>query len=348
VRILDESEKPELRLDFDLTEGWADGVRLPGGNLAQYVLQASSRDLGFVQVGGTAAGGRRDVEIAAQALPLAAAAPYLERAGLPYWFAGGTASLVARIALAGERWSADATLSMQDPIFGGDPIALRDSFGMPIDAAIDSMRSSSGDVTLRLPLVSAPGLPLRAVVAAGLREAVTVAHRTPLPQAPIVIAFSPGRADVRSAAIAQISSIASLLEARPDAVLELATAISREDRQWFAEQAAAPFIEEPDGFLGVLRALGVRDQNARIRDALRARAAGQVAPLDEDDEEVLGRYVAMLAPIEDERLTTLAVERARRVAELVRTEGPFPQARVIVAEPSLTEVGGNLVEAEPW
>src|SRR6185503_13684221 len=107
-----------------------------------------------------------------------------------------------------------------------------------------------------------------------VREAVAGARRTPLPNAPLEIAFPPGRTIPGTRGARQLAAIADILAARPDVVVELSGATSSDDRRWFAEQAVADQVGESGGFRGVLRAFGVRDQRTRIREALAARGAG--------------------------------------------------------------------------
>lgn len=342
VRILDRATPPDLGLDLDVLEAWAEDVRLPRFGSPRFVLQATDRDLGVIQIGGSTAGPRKEFEVAAQDIRLAAATPYLERAGMPYWFAGGTGSLVARIALGSDRWNADTTLTLQDPIFGGDPLALRDSFGMPIDDAMDALRTPGGDVTLRLPLTSPrDDAPIDRIVGRALRQAVALAQRSPLPDAPIEVAFAPGRVELDGRARVQLVKIANVLQARPDAIVEIQSSVSREDRRFFSEQAAVAYLEEPSGLFGVLRVFGVRDQHARIREALSARAAGYPGKLDDDDEEALRQLAAAAPQVAEDRLTGIAAERARRVVEIVRSELAIPAARVTIAPPSPVEALGR-------
>jgi hypothetical protein len=343
LRVVDRATKPELALELAVVEAWAGEVLLPELRVSQLVLQGTEPRLGAVQIGASATGARRDVEVAVQSLPLAAATPYLAGAGLPYWFVGGTGSLLARIAFSGDRWTADTTLTLREPQLGGDATALHDAAGLPIEAAFDTLRGPFGDVTLRLPLVSVPGgrgAAIERMVASALRVAVANARRAPLPDAPIRIAFAPGRTELDRGAPLQLATLTDLLEARSDVRVELAGAISREDRRWLAEQAAAAYLDEPDGVMGVLRVFGVRDQSSRIREALAARAAGHPGRLDADDEAMLRRLVAAGPPIAEHRLAALAAERARRVADLLARRGAISPDRLVVVESEWEETAG--------
>lgn len=343
VLIVDRATEPELVLDLDVAEAWASNVRLPDLALGEFVVQAADRRFATLQVAGSSDGARRDVEIYAQSLPLAATAPYLERAGLPYRFVGGTGSLVARLALANGRWRADTTLTLDDPRLGGDTTTLQRALGMPVEQALAALQDRDGEVTLQLPLAAprdSSGAAVGGMVASALREAVTRARRTPLPDAPIAIAFRPGRTDLGPAAARQIAALADLLDARPDVVLELRSDVSGEDRRWLAEQAAVAYLDEPGAIDGVLRAFGVKSEHDRIREALAARARGYPGRLDPDDEALLRELVAAVPPIPEYRLEALAAERLRLVAEtLTRRHGISP-GRVLVSYPGRDETGG--------
>ncbi|HZR82686.1 MAG TPA: DUF748 domain-containing protein [Candidatus Binatia bacterium] len=341
VVIVDGTAVPESAVDLGAANGWADGVRLPARELSSFLVEATSRDLGALQLAGSAGPGRADVDVFARSLPLASAAPYLTRAGLPYWFVGGTGSVVSHVALAGARWSADTALTVRDPAFGGDRAALRQSFGMPVEDAMAALRDPDGVVTLRLPLSSSAGErrgALDGIVATALREAVARARETPLSERAIRIAFPPGRIDFNRAAAQQLSAIARILESRRDVTVELTGTVARDDRRWLAEQAAAADLDESDGFFGAL--FGARGRNDRIRDALAARAAGRPGRLDADDEAALRELVASAPPIPDDRLAVIAAARSRAVADLLVHRWDVSPDRVIVAEPGRDEAWG--------
>jgi hypothetical protein len=138
----------------------------------------------------------------------------------------------------------------------------------------------------------------------------------------------------------QLAAIADVLEARPDAVVELSSEISRDDRRGLAEQAAGRYLTAPRGFSGVLRVFGVRDQQTRIREALAARAAGEPGRLDPQDEAALRALAAAGPPIPDDRLVALAAERVRRVADALAGRHGISPARVLVTDPPRDEGAG--------
>jgi len=340
VLLVDRAAEPPVGLDLVLTEGWAQDLRLPAVTLGNFVLQGSDPRWGTLLVGGARHADRRELEVSVQSLPLAAAAPYFAQAGLPYRFTAGTGSFLSRVSFAGGRWSADTTLKLHEPRLGGGEAELRQALGMPVEVALAALRDADGDVTFQLPL-SSPGddggRPLADVVAGAVRDAVARARQAPLPEAPIQIAFSPGRAELSTPAARQLASLAELLAARRDVVVELSGAISSADRRWLAEQVLATELDEPAGFMRVLRAIGVRDQQERIRNALEERSAGKAGQLDADDEAALAELVAEGPPIADDRLAALVATRLTRVASALADQHGVAAARVVVAQPSVRE-----------
>jgi hypothetical protein len=338
--VVDRATRPPVVLDASVIEGWAQDVRLPDVALGQFVLQAVGRPFGGVRLAGSAAGGHGDVVLSAESLPLAASAPYFDRAGLPYWFVGGDGSFVSRIAVDDRQWMADTTLTLRQPAFGGDQAALQRSLGMSIEEALATLRDAAGDVTVQLPLASprdGSGAAFDGMVAAAFRDGVARARQAPLPDAPIQISFGFGSADLGREAGRQLAAIAGVLDARRDVVVELRSRLSRDDRRGLAEQAAKLRLTEPEGLMAVLRAFGVRDQHARIRDALAARAAGEPGRLGTEDEAVLRELAAAGPSIDAHRLAALAAERARRIADVLARQHGVSPARVIVTDPGLDE-----------
>ena len=316
VRIL----RPKPLLDMTILDATARGIRLPDGDVSYVVLQARDRRLGTLQIGGVAASGGVDVQAAGQSVPLAEASRFLEDAGLPYPFAGGTGSFLMSGWIGRERWNADVTLVLERPYLAADDPELRRQLGMSFDAAMSEMRDSDGEVIVPLSLrggsAAASVPPLADQVASGIRQAVSRA-RQPLPQGPLLIACFPGRSDPTPAGLRQVAQIADMLARRPDLVVELSAPMTADDRQWLGEQAIKDDVAEGGGFMGVLRALGVRDDEKRIRDALDERAAGGPGRLSADDQALLDRLVAERPPIPEDRLLALSTARLTRALELL-------------------------------
>jgi hypothetical protein len=334
VLVVDRFSAPEMAFDLALSDGWARDVRLPDVALGEFVLQGTDRRLGFLYLAGVRGEGHRQIEVSAPSVWLTEMGPYLGRAGLPYAFSGGMASVLSRVSLAGGAWSADTTLTLHEPRLSGDQEALTRSLGMPPESALAALRDQEGRVTLKLPLSATAdaGRGLGETVASAVRDAVAGARRTPLPAAPIEIAFPPGRTVPGARGARQLATISDILAARPDVVVELSGATSSEDRRWLAEQAVTDRIEAPGGFRGVLRAIGVRNRETRIREALEARGAGDPGRLDPDDEAALDELVAAAPPVPDERVAALAAARVTYISNLLAGRHAVSTNRVVVGE----------------
>src|SRR6185503_5897386 len=110
--VVDQAANPNLVLDVSTIDGWARDVRLPAAGLAEFVLQGMDRRLGALRLAGARSAGNLSAELSAPAVSLVAAAPYLQRARLPYAFTSGTGAVRSRLSVAGDRWSADTTLTL--------------------------------------------------------------------------------------------------------------------------------------------------------------------------------------------------------------------------------------------
>ena len=326
--------RPKPLLDMTIQDVTARGIRLPRGDVSYVVLQARDRRLGTLQIGGIAANGGVELQAAGQAVPLEQAAPFLEDAGVPYPFDDGTASFMLNGWIGRERWNADVTLVLTRPHLETDDAELRRQIGMSFDAAMTEMRDSDGTVILPLSLRGAadPATvpPLADQIASGIRQAVNRA-RQPLPQGPLLVACFPGRADPTPAGLRQITAIADMLARRPDLVVELSAPVTTEDRRWLGEQAITEDLAEGGGFMGLMRALGVRDDEKRIRDALEDRASGGTGRLDADDQAVLDRLVAERPPIPEERLLALSTARLTRVLDMLTGRNGVARSRVALS-----------------
>jgi hypothetical protein len=350
--VTDQVATPNLVLDLAAVDGWARELRMPLAGFGQFMLQGTDRRLGPMRLAGERYGSDVTAELSLPSVNLAAVAPYLQRAGLPYVFTAGTGAVQARVALGGggDRWNADTTLTLIDPMLGGDEGVLEQSLGMTPEAAFAALRERHGDVSLQLPLGSpgwTGGRALNDKVAGAVLAALSRPRLAALPDGPLGVGFAAGRMEPGPQAMRQLAAIAEILAARPDATVELQGAISRVDRRWLAEQAVAAEqaerTDEPGGLRGFLRAVGFRDQQTRIRDALEARGAGEPGRLDPDDEYALGALVAAGPSIPDDRLVGLAAARAMLVASLLADRYGVTAPRVVVAEPAAQESAASTV-----
>jgi hypothetical protein len=348
VSIVDESTTPALSLDLSALGGSLRQLRLPAAGLPEFDVQGRDSRLGPVRLAAARGGGELRAELSATDFGLAAASPYLQRARLPYAFAGGRGAIRSTVLVAGDRWTADTTLWLTEPVLGGDEGMLERSLGMAPAAALAAVYDRHGEVMLRLPLAStkANAAGVAEAFAAGVREAMARPRWVPLPDAPIQVRFPPGHTQPGPETPRQLDAIAEILAARPDALLELRGVISRVDRRWFAEQVvAANWTDDPGRLKVFLRAVGVRDQRLRIRDALSERRAGRPGTLDAKDEAALSVLVAGVPAIPDDRIATLASARAALVAKLLADQHGVVAARVIAGDPTVPDATGSVVDA---
>ena len=134
---------------------WARDLRLPDVGSGSSSCQATDPQFGAVRFAGSRRRRRGVSRSSAQSLPLAAAAPYLERAGLPYWFADGTGSLCrahrARRRSLERRHDAHAARARASAATRSRSSARSACRSTPRSTAL---RDPAGDVTLQLPLAS--------------------------------------------------------------------------------------------------------------------------------------------------------------------------------------------------
>jgi hypothetical protein len=348
LSIVDQTAEPAFSLDLSALDGSVRQLHLPAAGLPEFDVQGRDSRLGPVRLAAARSGGELRGELSATDFGLAAAAPYLQRAGLPYAFTGGRGAVRSIVSSAGDGWTADTTLWLTEPVLGGDEGMLERSLGMTPAAALAAVYDRHGEVMLRLPLASAKAdaQGVAQAFAVGVRDALARPRWVPLPDGPVQVRFPPGRTEPGPETPRHLQAIAAILAARPDALLELRGVISRVDRRWFAEQAvAANWTDEPGRFKVLLRAVGVRDQRLRIREALSERSAGRPGTLDPKDEAALSALVAAVPAIPDDRLTTLASSRAAIVAKLLADQHGIVAARVITGEPTVPDGSGSVVDA---
>jgi hypothetical protein len=148
----------------------------------------------------------------------------------------------------------------------------------------------------------------------GAAETARIVTREGAAQLPTVtVLFPPGQAQLTTLAAQDLAPVAEILAARPGLVVELTAEASSKDRRWLAEQALRRRVDEGGGFLGVLRAFGMRDARSRIAAALEARGQGGRGFLDPEDEALLTRLLAEAPPIYDSQLLALGQARMLRV-----------------------------------
>jgi len=255
----------------------------------------------------------------------------------------GALSSESKLQHEGNRWDLDSDLTIH--AFGLDhqgSAGLREAIGMPIDVMLALLRNPSGDISLPFDVSFEEGRARTAIsssVVGAFRQAIVGAASIPLKGAASLLRlgtggmrvadlpFAPGLADPAPEAREQIHGLAGLLEARPQLGLSLTGSAGDDDHdvlavEVLAERLAAdgdlPDLEDEDPGLF---------QRRRVESALRDRARGEAVALDEDDEDLLQRYLeATDVPVE--RFVDLANRRAQRVRDdLVTVEG-IPSERV--------------------
>jgi hypothetical protein len=349
LQIADEAAAPGLALDLQEVSGSLRGVHGSPAGVAEVELQAMDAQLGALRLSWARDADALRADVAMPDFALAAAAPFFERAGLPWAFEHGRGGVRSVVLMGGGGWTADTTVTLREPAVGGDQTMLQRALGMAPASALGAVHDRHGEIVLRFPLASGRAGDsggLTEAFAAGVRDALARPRWTPLPEEGVAIAFVPGMTELAPDAERRLATIADIMAARPDAVLELRGVISRADRRWFAEQAVAEDeAAEPGGFSVLLRAVGVRDQRMRIREALAARAAGEPGPLRPDDEAALSALVARRPPVPDDRLVALAAARTSHVESLLAGRHRVSVVRVVPADPATPERAAAVVDA---
>lgn len=366
--VVDRVPQPAVTWDVSRLDVSGRDVRVPSPAIDGLRLAGHDPRFGDVQLAIRRGERRSGWDFTAQGMLLAAATPYLQLAGLPFRFGGGSGAVDTRISVGEADWTADTEITLRDPHLVGAVSGLEDAIGRTIPRALSELRDSSGNVTVRLPLssgdVARSGL-LVQKVATGVREEirrialapprppVTAAEAddddvapppaprpapraTPVPArrraevARLDVLFSPGRSDLNQAGVEQVSSVAKTLLSRPELVVQLSTAIAAADRRWLAEQALAQDLSRPDALRGVLRAFGVGATRERIRAALAARAQGLPGLLAGEDEEELQQYLAERPPIGQAELQALREARISRVANRLSDYHGISRRRIVI------------------
>jgi len=353
IVVVDRVPTPPVTWDVTRVDVVGRDVRVPSPGIDGLRLSGHESRFGDVQLS-LRRGERRDGwDFAAQGMLLSAASPYLQLAGLPFRFGGGTGALDTRISIGESDWTADTEVTLRDPRFLGSIGALEDAMGRTMSRALSELRDGEGNVTLRIPLSSSdaarPAALVQAIAKAAREEIRRIALEPPRPpvEAPdpdegqaaaprpapqavprpaatpvrrraevsrMEVVFPAGRSDLNALAVEQVSGVAKTLLSRPELLVQLAATVTAEDRRWLAEQSLAQDLARPDALRGVLRAFGVGAARERIRAALAARGQGLPGLLSAEDEEELQEYVAERPPVGPAEIQALREARSSRVA----------------------------------
>ncbi|MFM7734948.1 MAG: hypothetical protein ACKPBU_03080, partial [Alphaproteobacteria bacterium] len=353
IVVVDEVPEPPVVWDVARVDAVGRDVRIPSPSIDGLRLTGHDSRFGDVQLAVRRGETRDGWDFAAQGMLLSAASPYLQLAGLPFRFGGGTGAVDTRVSVGDSDWTADTEVTLRDPRFLGQVGGLEDAMGRTINRALGELRDSNGNVTLRVPLSSADASRPAALVqsiAKSVREEIRrIALEPPRPpvEAPqpdddedvparpapqaaprpvptparrrteiarVDAVFPQGRTDLNQLAVEQVSSVAKTLLSRPELRVQLGAVVTPEDRRWLAEQALGQEMSRPDALRGVLRAFGVGAARERIRAALAARAQGLPGLLSAEDEEELQEYLSERPAVGAAEIHALREARVTRVA----------------------------------
>lgn len=378
ILVVDRVPEPPVVWDVSRVDAVGRDVRLPSPAVDGLRLSGHDSRFGDVQLA-MRRGERRDGwDFAAQGMLLSAASPYLQLAGLPFRFGGGTGAVDTSVSIGESDWTADTEVTLRDPRFLGSVGALEDAMGRTIGRALGELRDDEGNVTVRLPLssveASRPASLVQAIAKSVREEVRRIALEPPRPpvQAPrdeeeqedlrlrpsaqptprpaptpvrrrtevsrVDVSFPPGRAELNQLAVEQVSAVAKTLLSRPEVRVQLSAAVTPEDRRWLAEQALGAELARPDALRGVLRAFGVGAARERIRAALAARAQGLPGLLSAEDEEELREYLSERPPVGAAEVAALREARLTRVANRLSDYHGVSRRRVEVERVELPGV----------
>jgi hypothetical protein len=336
--VVDTVPTPAMTWDVSRVDASARGMSLPAFTFDAVHVRGSEPKFGGFSVVGMRRYGTNYFEASGRGVPLASMAPYLSLAQLPYRFAAGRGSFTAVGSLTRSSWNADVALTLRDPAVIGSDASLQEAIGMSVPSALALLRDPNGEVALQLALAPGLGGSYAERVAAGVRDAILRATEETAPDSGDVIStvvtiqFVPGQATLTPTSVRELTKVADLLRARPMLAVELTADTSAADRRWLAEQALLPQLEPSEGFMGVLRALGMRDARERIRSALAARAGGAPGPLSASDEALLTSLLAERPPADyADQLAALREARLTRAANHLAEEHSITGRRVVVA-----------------
>jgi hypothetical protein len=349
VTLVDERIEPPLRNELTQLEVSARDVRWPEREVSY--LEARGRGPGGsrLHTGGALRDGDGRIEFDLEQLGLAELSPYAER-GAGYRIESGVASLNAEARLDGDRVELESRFKLDrldvDELRKG---GFQREFGVPLDLALAVLRDPKGRIARPVDVAIERGqsaVGLRRVVLGALRQALVGALSSPLKGLKLVV---PGRAGGGSPALAVLASepgevpladpsevgrLAEVLTARPGIRLVLHGQVGPTDDPAIAEQILAE-AAAGDGQLPPVSA--PRRQRKRVRAAVEARARGEAAPLEPEDEALLERWVAAVE-VPAARREALAVARAGSLRGAL-IAGGSPEERVSLGESREGEPG---------
>jgi len=308
----------------------SDAVTIESADLAMRLRgNARARGKGWMKPGES----RFEIELDRVALPPLNG--YAAGAGMKA--TAGALSSESTLVHEGSRWKVDNDLTLHGlKLDSKGSAGLREALGMPTDVMLTLLRDPLGNISLPLNLSFEPG-GARTAFAASLvgafRQAIVGAATIPLKGATSLlrlglggdrldaIPFAPGFAEITPEGREGVGAVSGLLAARPELGVAFTGSAGKEDRDPLAVQILAERLEAGDDLPAVEGADPGFFQRRRIEGALRDRARGEAADLDEEDEALFDRWVAAV-DVPEKRYRDLAALRAQRaLGVLVREEG---------------------------
>lgn len=274
-----------------------------------------------------------DFVISLQELDLPTFSPYAKDAGVT--LDAGRFSLQTRLKMQGDVMTLDNDIILNKL---GLSLSRADwfvkEFGVPINLALALLRDAGGNIRLQVPVrmdEKGTSVSTGAVLSSAVRASILGALSTPLKlvglgaggkgdgkTAGAIVRSLPGGVDPAPGAVDRLDGLVKLLAGRPEVALSLCGRTGPADLPVLAdrllvERARAgqklPDVP-PAGFLA----------RRRIGIYLARRAKGQEAVLGDEDRALYARYVAA-TEVPAELLTSLAVQRAEKVRDLLAARG---------------------------
>ena len=362
VRVRDATVEPRFAGALEKLSVQAQGVRWPDPRAESFTLSALAPDGAPIRIDAAYGGDAGSLTLDLERLALPPFDPYASSAA-GYHLQGGDASLESEARLAGGRVSVENRLVLHRlDVEALEPGTFQSRFGMSLDLALALLRNRQGDIRLSVPVAFDPeggGVNLGGVLASAFRQALVGALSAPLKLVGAVIpgggagsaaaeidlqlVHAPGASVLDADQEDAVAGLRRLLRQRPALGALLVGRAGPDDAPALAgqilEARAAAGEELPE-----LDEAGLLARR-RIRQALAARAAGEEATLDPEDQAHLDRAVVAVA-VPDAALRDLARERAE-AARRALVEAGAPEDACSVGEPQVPATPGVRVELQP-
>jgi len=346
VRFTDQTVSPAYRgrlasLMIDATD-----LASPGGWMERLTLRTRVGGKAPIEVDANRNGEVVTVTSNAKGVSLKQFNPYAESFG--YHIRGGTLSFDSKATLQGNAYDSDTDLQLDKfNVAGSEGEALfKKTFGVPLTVALSLLRDLDGRISLGVPVSggdSGGGVAIAPVVREALTRAIIGALSSPLKLLgavrpggdgelatvePAPIAFKPGTAAMTKRSARQAEQLGAALAQLPSLRIRIAGRTGAKDVRAIGEAAVLQDLDGDRPVIGGVRNLFSGGTRSEVREALRARAAGEKAELAGEAAAKLDEWVAR-HPVEDEQLHRLATERAATL-QLVLSEAGARSEQVLV------------------